>query len=140
HDQVGRSEHEHHGGDEIGALLEERLGHGRGRVGATGRHHSEDAGPGHGCRAVIAHDALHLLLGNERLHRTRETEAEDQRPERLPEHEEALAQAVPDVYQDRTSRAIAADASATLASASGPPPATASRTQWSRWSSSSSSA
>src|SRR6266536_5832294 len=41
---------------------------------------------------------------------------------------------------DRTSRATAAEASATLASASGPPVAIASRTQWARWSSSSSRA
>ena len=34
--------------------------------------------------------------------------------------------------QDRTNRAMAADASATFASASGPPVATASRTQWPR--------
>src|SRR5262249_48923849 len=79
----------------------------------------------------------------EGLHRTREGEAQDQRPEGLPEHEEALAQAPPDVFEhahERTSRAIAAVASAILASASGPPPSIASRTQWSRWASRSSSA
>src|SRR5205807_7708657 len=96
--------------------------------------------PRHGGDAVVAHHPLHLLLGDEGLHHAGQPEAKHERPERLPEHEEALTQAVQDVRQDRTRRAITADASATLASASGPPPATASRTQWARWSSSSSRA
>src|SRR5437588_7342462 len=89
---------------------------------------------------MVAHHPLHLLLGDEGLHGARQPEPEDEGPQRLPEHEERLAEAVHDVVQERTNRAIAADASATLASASGPPPATASRTQWARWSSSSSRA
>src|SRR3954468_16774709 len=97
---------------------------------------------------MVSHHPLHVLLGHERLHRTRQREPEDQRPQRLPEHEEAFLQALHDVAardrgeqaHDLTSRAIASDASASLASASSPPAATASATQWLRWSSSSSSA
>jgi hypothetical protein len=33
-DQVGRADHEHHGGDEVGPFLEQRLGHCGRRVGA----------------------------------------------------------------------------------------------------------
>ena len=65
-------------------------------------------------RPVVAHDPLHPPLRDERLHGTRQREAEDERPQRLPEHEERLAEAVADVGQrhepdhDRftTSRAV----------------------------------
>src|SRR5205823_11447801 len=74
-----------------------------------------------------------------------QAEAEHEGPQRLPEHEEALAQAVAHVggvergeqRHERTSRAIAADASATFSSAVLPPSAMASATQCERWSSSS---
>src|SRR5207244_747699 len=79
-------------------------------------------------------------LGDESLHGARQAEAQHERPEGLPEHEEPLAEAVEDVCHERTRRAMAAEASATLASASGPPEATASRTQWARWPSRSSKA
>ena len=94
-------------------------------------------GLGDGCRPVVAEYSLHRLLRHEGLHRTRETEAQHQCPERLPEHEEGLTQASPDVSEpdhpqpgasafgtargtarsghDFTSLAMAADASATLA-------------------------
>ena len=39
---------------------------------------------------MIAEHALHVVLRDERLDRARQREAEDQRPERLPEHEERL--------------------------------------------------
>ena len=45
---------------------------------------------------VIPHDPLHLFSGHERLHGTGQAETEDQRPQRLPEHEEALAEAAPE--------------------------------------------
>ena len=41
----------------------------------------------------------HVRPRHERLHRAREPEAEDQGPQRRPEHEEALAQRVGDVDQ-----------------------------------------
>ncbi len=59
---------------------------------------------------------------------------EHQRPERLPEHEEALAKAPPDVVEhgdrntiveERTNRAIAADASLIFSADSSPPAFTA---------------
>ena len=78
---------------------------------------------------MIAHDPLHPLLRHERLHRTRQREAEDERPQRLPEHEERLAQRIEERAHDRTSLAIAADASATFSSAAFPPSASASATQ-----------
>ena len=95
--EVGRREHEDHRGDEVGALLEQRLAHRGRRVGARRRHHAQPARARDGARAMVAHDPFHLLARRERLDRARQREAEDQRPERLPEHEEALAQAVPDV-------------------------------------------
>mgnify|MGYP007123201513 CR=1 FL=1 len=55
--------------------------------------------PRHRPRLMVAHHAFHLLAGRERLHRAREGEAQYQWPERLPEHEEALAQALPDVVE-----------------------------------------
>ena len=70
-----------------------------------------DAGP------VVAHDPLHAVLRDERLHGAREREAEDERPQRLPEHEERLAQRIGERAHDRTNLAIAAEASATFSSA-----------------------
>src|SRR5260370_31822665 len=49
---------------------------------------------------MIPHEAVHRLPLCERLHRPREREPQDQRPERLPEHEEALTEAAPDVVED----------------------------------------
>jgi len=68
-DEVGRGEHEDHGVDEVGALREQRLGHCRGRVRTRRRDHPESARPGHGSWPVIAHQPLHLVVGDERLHR-----------------------------------------------------------------------
>lgn len=42
--QVGRREHEYHGGDKVGALLEEGFGHGAGSVGTGRGHHAEERG------------------------------------------------------------------------------------------------
>ena len=53
-----------------------------------------------GGRTVITHRPFQPVPRDEGLHRTGEREAEDQRPERLPEHEEALAQAPTDVTHD----------------------------------------
>src|SRR5581483_6217155 len=135
----------------VGALLEQGLGHGRRGVGAARRHHAEARGPQDRPGPVVAEDALHLLLGHEGLHGAGQAEAEDEGPQRVPEHEEALAQAVAHLpradhghemrhAQARTRRAMAAEASATFSFAPAPPPAMASATQWPRWSSSSSSA
>src|SRR5271165_951330 len=77
-----------------------------------------------------------------------QAEAQDEGPQRLPEHEERSAKAATDVDHpgrasqrphDLSSLAIAAEASAILSSASSPPIAAASATQWERWSSRSSS-
>src|SRR5207247_7075234 len=93
-------------------------------------HHPEARRPDHRRRPVVAEDALHVLLGDERLHRAGQPEADYEGPQRLPEHEERLAQAVADVTEpdggdgvghDRTRRAMAADASATFSSAAAPP-------------------
>ena len=76
---------------------------------------------------MIAERPSHGVPADERLDGAGQAEAEDQRPERLPEHEEALAQAAPDVVEqrrrvaselvrhERTSRAMAADASVIFA-------------------------
>ena len=50
-DEVGRGEHEDHGGDVVGALDEERLGHGGRGVGARGRDHPVARRPEHGARS-----------------------------------------------------------------------------------------
>src|SRR5207249_2688081 len=119
---------------------------GGGGVGARGRHHPEPGGAHHGCRSVVAEDALHLLLRDEGLDRAGQTEAEDEGPQGLPEHEEPLAQARAGLAQhagrdhERTNRAMAAEASATFASPAVPPAATASATQCERWPSRSSMA
>jgi hypothetical protein len=148
-DEVRAREHEHHCRDEVGTFLEQRLRHRGRRVRAARRHHPE---PGRACdgrRTVIAEDALHLLLRHEGLHRAREGESQDERPQRRPEHKEALAEAVADVakadrgddvHNERTIRAIASDASRTFALALSSPSATASVMQCARCSSSSPSA
>src|SRR5664279_4176937 len=100
---------------------------------------------------MVAHLLLHRLAAHERLHRPGQTEPKDEGPEGLPEHEEALTQAASDVREhghtgdkdsghDRTSRAMAADASASFCSASSPPAWTALVTQCARCSSSRSKA
>ena len=85
---------------------------------------------------MVTQSCLHLLLGDEGLHRTRQREAEHQGPEHLLKYETALAQrpleGEDDVRQenyDLTSRAIATEASRSLASFSSPPFSTACATQ-----------
>ena len=58
-DEVGGGEHEHQGGEEVGALLEQRLGHGGGRVGTRRRRRPEAGRPGHGGEPVVARYVEH---------------------------------------------------------------------------------
>ena len=91
---------------------------------------------------MIAEPALHGVTAHEGLDRSGEPEAEHERPQRLPEHEEALAQRSPDVHQDggggqhwgqeRTKRPMAAETSLSFSVASSPPVRAASDTQWVR--------
>jgi hypothetical protein len=135
--QVRRREHEHHGGHEVGAFLKQRLCHRGRRIGTTRRHHAESRCTRHRLRAVISEHAFHVVSRHERLHHSGERETQDERPQRLPEHEERLAEAVADIGKadraedhDLTIRAIAADASSTFARAS--PASIASATQCAR--------
>ena len=95
--QVGRGEHEDRRGHEVRTFDEQRLRHGRRRVRAGRRDHAVAAGPGDRGGPVVAHLLLHRLPGDERLDGPGEAEAQDQRPQGLPEHEEALAEAAADV-------------------------------------------
>ena len=80
---------------------------------------------------MVAELRLHLFLRDECLDDTGEREAKHERPERLPEHEEAFTKAPPGVHEnrderepvhyERTIRAMAAVASLILSSASWPP-------------------
>ena len=77
---------------------------------------------------MVAELRLHLFLRDECLDDTGEREAEHERPERLPEHEEAFTKASSDIDErrgrcddmdhDRTIRAMAVVASLILSSAS----------------------
>ncbi len=126
-DKIRRCDHEHHGGDEVGTLGKERLRHGRRCIRAARRHYAVPRSTTNSSRSVVAKLRLHLLLRDECLDDTGKREAEDQSPERLPEHEEALANASPDahehrdrcehVHYERTIRAMTAVASLILSSA-----------------------
>ena len=100
-DEVRRGDHEDHRTREVRALGEERLRHRRGGVRAAGRHHAVSRRPRDRGRTVVAKLRPHLVLRDERLDRAGQREAEHQRPEGLPEHEETLAKAAPDVDDDR---------------------------------------
>ena len=146
--EVGRCEHEHHGGDVVGALHEERLGHGRCRVGARRGDHAVARGPHDGPQPVVAQPSPHGVAAHEGLHRSGEAEPEHERPERLPEHEEALRGASarcppgrwpsPPPGSGAHEPADGGGGLVELLGASSPPWRTASDTQWARWSSSSS--
>ena len=66
------------------------------RVRAGGGRHPVARRPGHRGRPVTAQPPPHRVPADERLHRSGQPEAEHQRPERLPEHPEALPQAPAD--------------------------------------------
>jgi len=87
---------------------------------------------------MVTQPGPHPFFGDECLDLSGQYEAENQRLERFPEHEEALAQTSRDVFglgnggetnHDLTIRAMAADASSILSIAFCPPVATALATQ-----------
>ncbi len=87
-DEVGRGDLERDRSGEVGAAAEERPGERDRRVRARRRGRAEAGRDRQRLRAVIRHQSTHLLFRDDGLDETREREAEDQRPENLPEHPE----------------------------------------------------
>src|SRR6185436_2712521 len=93
---------------------------------------------------VVRQEPAKLALGDDRLDDRREREAEDQRPEDLPEHPERERERVDELGADvdgehqrvRAKRRTAASSSSVFARASrSSPEASAPATQWVTWSS-----
>ncbi len=99
-DEVGGSELEDDRVDEAGPSPEERPGHGNSRVRAGRARRAEAAGEDETLEVGLPECARHSALRNDRLDHGREQEAEGERPEDLPEHEERDLQGV----QDRVDR------------------------------------
>ena len=102
--QVGGGELERHRGGEVGALAEERPGQGHRGVGAGRRGRAEAGGDRQRTRRVVRQEAAHLSLRDDGLDRRRQREAQDQRPEDLPEHPERERERVEQVLPGRGDR------------------------------------
>src|SRR6266542_17612 len=105
--QVGGGELEGHRGGEVGALAEDRAGQGDRGVGARRGRRAKPAGGRQRAGRVVGQQPAHLGLGDDRLHRPGQGEAEDQRPEDLPEHRERERERVPDGTQHRPHASLA---------------------------------
>ena len=91
-DEIRRGELENHGRGEAGALDEQRSRERHGGVGAGARGDTEEGREGQAAGRVVAQQAAHGLVRNDGLHRAREGEAEDERPQHLPGHVERFPQ------------------------------------------------
>jgi hypothetical protein len=92
--EVGGRELEHHRRGEVTALAKDGARHRHRRVGTRGGGGAEAAGDLEGTGRVVGEKAAHLGLGDDCLHRSRDGEAEDERPEDFPEHAEGEAEGV----------------------------------------------
>jgi hypothetical protein len=98
--QVRRGELERHRRREIRALAKQRARKRNGGVGAGRGGGTKAAGDPNRARRVVRHEPTHLPLRHHGLHCTREREAEDQRPEDLPEHPERERERLHDLAAD----------------------------------------
>src|SRR5581483_1281200 len=78
------------------ALAEQAARHRDGRVRAAGAGGAEQGGESDASQVVLAEDVLHGAAGDDRLDHRGDEEAEGERPEHLPEHEEGHLQRIPD--------------------------------------------
>ena len=98
--EVGGGELEHHRRGEVGAAAKDGARHRHGRVGAGGARGAKPASDPERTRGVVREETAHLLLGDDSLHRRRNCEAEDQRPEDFPEHPEGEAERIAEFGHD----------------------------------------
>ena len=98
--QVRGGKLECHRRGEVGALAEQRARQRDGGVRARRRGGAEAGREAQRARRIVGHQPPHLALRHHRLHRPRQREAEDQRPEDLPEHAEGEAERVEQLGHD----------------------------------------
>src|SRR5262249_11248861 len=92
--QVRRGDLERHRTREVRSLTEERSCERHGGIGATRRRGAEPGSDNQGARRVIWKKLAHLTLGEDRLNRGGEPEAEDQRPKHLPGHAKRVGESL----------------------------------------------
>jgi hypothetical protein len=96
--EIGGGEHEGERGNHRCALLNRASSRGRGRVRTRTAGCTQAGRDRNGFESCLAESAAHLLSADENLERSGNSKAEDQRPERRPEHGERVIQTHPDHF------------------------------------------